>query len=196
MKTNVALMMADGLEECEALNVLDVLRRAGVDVKTVSINGKSHVLGSHEIGIDCDTDIADLLADGTEAAADALDMLILPGGMPGTKYLGECEPLVKLIAAMDQRGKWLGAICAAPMVYAQCGVLNGRNATCYPGCDPVLKENGAAFREDKVVIDGHVVTSRGLGTAISFGLTLIGVLLGKEKAEEIRASIVSEDPIF
>ena len=196
---NVIIMMADGLEECEALNVVDVLRRAGIDLKMVSINGKKHVDGSHGIGIDTDLDLSDLLPDGVEGAAtlaDKLDMVILPGGMPGTKYLGSDARLIGLIAEMDKREKWLTAICAAPTVYAQAGLLTGRKATCYPALLDVLDEHGADVSEEKVVIDGHFVTSRGLGTAMSFGLTLTKVLISQEKAEEVRADIVSTDEIF
>ena len=196
---NVIIMMADGLEECEALNVVDVLRRAGIDLKMVSINGKKHVDGSHGIGIDTDLDLSDLLPDGAEGAAalaDKLDMVILPGGMPGTKHLGSDARLIGLIAEMDKREKWLAAICAAPTVYAQAGLLTGRKATCYPALLDVLDEHGADVSEEKVVIDGHFVTSRGLGTAMSFGLTLIKVLISQEKAEEVRADIVSTDDIF
>lgn len=196
-KTDVILMMADGLEECEALNTLDVLRRAGVDVATVSINGKKHVVGSHDIGIDCDMDLAELLADKStaEVAAD-LQMLILPGGMPGTNNLGDCAPLVGLIGEMNKQGKWLAAICAAPMVFAHTGVLTGHEAICYPGCEGVLEENGATIKTEAVVVDENFVTSRGLGTAISFGLTLVRVLMGELKAHEVRDSIVSKDEIF
>lgn len=196
---NVIIMMADGLEECEALNVVDVLRRAGIDLKMVSINGKKHVDGSHGIGIDTDLDLSDLLPDGVEGAAalaDKLDMVILPGGMPGTTYLGSDARLIGLIAEMDKREKWLAAICAAPTVYAQAGLLTGRKATCYPALLDVLDEHGADVSEEKVVIDGHFVTSRGLGTAMSFGLTLAKVLISQEKAEEVRADIVSTDDIF
>lgn len=193
---DVVLMMADGCEECEALNTLDVLRRGGVDVATVCINGKKHVVGSHDIGIDCDMDLSELLADGAAEVAAGLRMLILPGGMPGTKHLGDCAPLVGLIGEMNKQEKWLAAICAAPMVYAQTGVLTGHEAICYPGFEPVLEENGATIKEEAVVVDSHFITSRGLGTAISFGLTCLRVLMGEVKAYEIRDSIVSKDPIF
>ena len=194
---NVVIMMADGLEECEALNVVDVLRRAGVGVKMVSINGKKHVDGSNGIAIDTDMDIADLFADREAfAVADELDMVILPGGMPGTTNLANCGQLIGLIAEMDKKEKWLAAICAAPSVYAQAGLLTGHRATCYPAFMEVLDEHGAKTEETPVVVDGHFVTSRGLGTAISFGFTLIRILCGKEKAAEVRDSIISDAPVF
>lgn len=197
MKADVILMMADGLEECEALNTLDILRRGGVNVATVSINGKKHVVSAHDVGIDCDCDLAELLADRSAAEiANDLQMLILPGGMPGTKYLGCCAPLIGLIGEMNKREKWLAAICAAPTVYAQCGVLTGHEAICYPGMENILDENGAAVKEEAVVVDGNFVTSRGLGTSISFGLTLVRVLMGEVKAYEVRDSIVSKDQVF
>ena len=195
----VIIMMADGLEECEALNVVDVLRRAEIDVQMVSINGKKHVDGSHGIGIDTDADLSELMPEGIEDAgklAGELDMLILPGGMPGTKYLGSDARLIGLIAEMDKREKWLTAICAAPSVYAQAGILTGYRATCYPAFMDMLDEHGANITEDGAVVDGHFVTSRGLGTAISFGLTLVKVLLGAEKAEAVRDEIVSKAEIY
>ena len=194
---NVLIMMADGLEECEALNVVDVLRRAEIDVKMVSINGKKHVVGSHGIGIDTDLDLGDLLADKSAAdLASELDMLILPGGMPGTKYLGDDARLIGLIAEMDKQDKWLAAICAAPTVYAQAGLLTGHKATCYPAMLEVLDELGAQISNDKAVIDGHFVTSRGLGTAITLGLTLVKILIDQKTAEELREDIVSTDEII
>ena len=192
-----ALLMAEGLEECEALNVVDLLRRAGVDVRTVSLNADRHVTGSNGIGIDTDMTMDELYADREAfAAAEDLEMLILPGGMPGTKNLGNSAKVIGLIAEMNRQEKWLAAICAAPSVFAQAGFLTGRKATSYPAFMEVLDEAGAQIQEKAVVVDGHFVTSRGLGTAIPFGLTLIRVLKGQEKAEEIRDSIVSDDAIF
>ena len=116
------------------------------------------------------------------------DMLVIPGGMPGTKYLGEYQPLCDLLTDFYKQGKKVAAICAAPTVFAALGFLEGRKATAYPSCMDGLK--GAERSLDSVVIDGNVTTSRGLGTAVDFALSLIGQLLGEKTADEIAESVV------
>ena len=175
------IFLADGFEEIEGLTVVDILRRAGVEVTTVSIMGKKTIVGAHKITLEADEVFEDCnFSDG--------DMFVLPGGMPGTLHLGEHQYLAELLKKADQEKKGIAAICAAPTVFAQIGLLHGKKATAYPSCMDGL---GDAVRlEDNVVVDGNITTSRGLGTAIDFSLSLISQLLGQEKADQIAESVV------
>lgn len=179
----VYIFFADGFEDIEGLAVVDLLRRAGIDIQTVSIKETREVTTSH--GVELKTD----LTFGETDFSDA-ELLVLPGGMPGTRYLGEYQPLVELLERFYKKKGRIAAICAAPSVFAKLGFLNGRKATSYPSFQTALEEAGAVYTEEAAVVDGHVTTSRGFGTAIDFGLALITQLKGKEKAEEIRKSIV------
>ncbi|MCD8018176.1 MAG: DJ-1/PfpI family protein [Clostridiales bacterium] len=176
----VYVFLADGFEEVEGLTAVDLLRRAGADVKMVSIMGRQKIQGSHGISVEADM----LFDDLTETA----DMLVLPGGLPGTNYLREHDGLAELLKKQYEAKRWVAAICAAPSVFAGLGFLEGRKATSYPGC--VDDTQCGTYLEEPAVVDGNVVTSRGVGTAIPFALTLIEVLVGKDKAEEIAASII------
>lgn len=181
MSKKVYIFLADGFEDIEGLTVVDLMRRAGIEIITVSIKETKEVTTSHNIPLLTDTVF------GETDFSDA-DMLVLPGGMPGTKYLGAYKPLTDLLESFYNKGGKIAAICAAPTVFASLGFLKGRKATAYPSC---MADLGDAVRsEEKVVIDGNVTTSRGLGTAIDFSLSLIAQLLGEEKAEEIAESIV------
>lgn len=175
------LFFATGFEEVEALTVVDILRRGGVDCKTVSIMGQPDVTSSHKVTVR-----ADLLFEEQDLA-DA-DMLIMPGGIPGTPNLKAHEGLSKLIRQYQADGKYLAAVCAAPTIYGEMGLLEGRNATCYPGMEDGLI--GAKFCADKVVCDGQFITSRGMGTCIDFGLTLLAKLTDEENARNIASKIV------
>ncbi|MDE5778288.1 MAG: DJ-1/PfpI family protein [Lachnospiraceae bacterium] len=175
------LFLATGFEEVEALTVLDILRRGGVECDTVSIMGDYDVTSSHAVTVR-----ADLLFDEKELTDG--DMLILPGGIPGTPNLKAHEGLAKLINTYKDAGKYLAAVCAAPTVYGEMGLLEGKNATCFPGLEDGLK--GANHKTDKVVTDGQFITSRGMGTCIDFGLTLLTLLDSEEKADEIAKKIV------
>ena len=176
----VYLFLADGCEEVEALTTVDLLRRADVDVRTVSIMGRRNVIGSHKIEIMADTVFEDI--NGTA------EMLILPGGMPGTTNLAAHVGLDQMIREYAGQGRYLAAICAAPTVYGEKGLLTGKKATCYPGMEKGL--TGAIVSNDKVVVDGNVITSRGLGTAIDFALKLIEILKDKTLADSIAEKIV------
>lgn len=178
----VYVFFADGFEEVEGLTAVDLVRRAGVDLRMVSVTGEKKVCGSHGIAIDTDMLIEDI--DG-EA-----EMLVLPGGMPGTTHLMEHEALGMMLKKQYEAGKWIAAICAAPSVFAAYGFLKGRKATSYPG--KVTEEDCASYVEDAVAIDGNVVTSRGVGTAIPFALALIEILKDKETADRIASSIIYE----
>lgn len=177
----VYIFLADGFEDIEGLTVVDLMRRAEIDIKTVSIKDTKEVMTSH--GIPLLTDLTFNEADFTDA-----DMLVLPGGMPGTRYLGGFKPLTELLTEFYNAGKKVAAICAAPSILGGLGFLKGRKAVCYPGFEEMLE--GAQVTTDSVVVDGNVTTSRGLGTAIDFALSLIGQLKGTEKAEAIAEGII------
>ena len=177
----VSVFLADGFEEIEGLTVVDLLRRAGVEVATVSITGDYTIHGAHGIDVQADKLFEDMNYDGQ-------DMLVLPGGMPGTLNLGAHEGLEALLNKFYDERKYLAAICAAPSVFGQYGFLKGRKATSYPGFEEQL--TGAECVTDAVVVDEFVITSRGMGTAIPFSLSLIEVLIGSDKANEIGKSII------
>lgn len=177
----VYLFFAEGFEEVEALTVVDILRRGGIDCKTVSVTGDYDVTSSHAVTVR-----ADLLFDETDLS-DA-DMLVLPGGIPGTPNLRAHKGLEKLILDYHAAGKYLAAVCAAPTVYGEMGLLKGKNATCYPSCEDGLI--GANFLEDRVVCDGQFITSRGMGTCVEFGLALLEKLTDKETATTIGKKII------
>ena len=177
----VVVFLADGFEEVEGLTAVDLLRRAGAVVETVSVMGKLQIDGAHGIQVE-----ADELFE--KAFFDDAELLVLPGGMPGTKYLGDYKPLTDLVTDFYKKGGKVAAICAAPTVLASLGILNGKKATAYPSCMEGLA--GAETSLESVVVDENVTTSRGLGTAIDFALSLIGQLLGEERADEIAESVV------
>lgn len=176
----VYIFLADGYEEIEGLTVVDLLRRANIDISMVSITGNKLVTGAHQI-----TSETDVLFD--EADFKDADMLVLPGGMPGTTHLMEHEGLDKLLKNFNAKGKPLAAICAAPSVLGVKGLLNGKNATCYPGNEDKLI--GAHIINTAVVADGNIITSRGMGTAIDFSLFLIKSIKGEEEAIRIADKI-------
>ncbi len=176
-----AIFLAEGFEEIEALTVVDLLRRANIDITTVSITGKKNVTGSHNITVEADITIDEL-------DFDSQDMLILPGGMPGTTNLDACEPLKAQIKKFNDNGKLLAAICAAPTVYGKMGLLDGKKACCYPGREPDLI--GAIPQTSSVTKDGNFITSRGMGTAIDFGLAIIEQFQGIDAAKDMADKIV------
>lgn len=179
--SKVYIFLADGFEDIEGLTVVDLMRRAGIDIETISIKKTREVVTSHHI-----TMYADRIFENTDFS-DA-DLLVLPGGMPGTKYLGEYGPLAELLEDFYGKGGRIAAICAAPSIFSALGFLKGRKATAYPSF--MEKLDGADAVEDEVTVDGNVTTSRGLGTAIPFALSLIEQLMGKEKADQIAESVV------
>jgi protein deglycase len=175
------LFLATGFEETEAIAVLDVLRRAGLDVQSISISDSTLVTGAHGITVQ-----ADLLLESFDLS-DA-DMLILPGGMPGTRNLNSNEALKSLLTEHAKKGKDLAAICAAPMVLGQLGLLEGKEATCYPGNEQQLK--GARISEYMVVQDDRLITAAGPGVALDFALQIVEFYLGEEKAEDISKAML------
>lgn len=176
----VYVFLADGFEEIEGLTVVDLCRRAKLDCVTVSITGNTEITGSHGIRLYADrTFEADSLSDA--------DMLVLPGGMPGTKHLMEHTGLKDLLCSYNTNQKYLAAICAAPSVLGNHGLLQGKNATCFPGFEDQLA--GATLSEEAVVIDGNIITSRGFGTAIDFGLAIVEILTDHATAAELADKI-------
>lgn len=179
--SKVYVFLAEGFEEIEGLTVVDLLRRAGVETEMVSVMDGKQIKGSHGIKVTADSMFDD--ADFSDA-----DILVLPGGMPGTLNLGNHTGLCEILKKHYEAGKMVAAICAAPSVFGELGFLKGRIATCYPGFESKLE--GAIVCATKVAVDENVITSRGLGTAIEFALKLIEVLVGLEKSMEIREGII------
>lgn len=177
----VYVFLAEGFEEIEGLTVVDILRRAGVETVMVSVNGQIMVKGSHGIVTAADRVFED---GGFEDGV----MFVLPGGMPGTRYLGAHEGLCALLKEKAAQGCRIAAICAAPSVLGGLGLLEGHQAVCYPGFEEML--NGAEVLSDPVAVSGNITTSRGMGTAIPFALALTAQLVGEEKAENLAKSIL------
>lgn len=176
-----AIFLANGFEEIEALTVVDVLRRAQIDITMVSITGSKTVEGAHGIKVEAD-EIIEIYN------FDSADMLILPGGMPGTKNLDACAPLKKEIEKFASEGKMLAAICAAPTIFGRMGLLKGKKACCYPGLEDNLL--GADVKFDPAVKDGNFITGRGMGTAIPFALSILEHFKGADVAKDMANAIV------
>lgn len=176
----IYVFLADGFEEIEALTPVDFLRRAGIDVKTVAVSGKSAV-GSHNIEVKADMCLEDIVLD------ENTDGIILPGGMPGSKNLDENKTVQNAIDYCVKENRLLCAICAAPFILGKKGVLQNKNATCFPGFECYLK--GANVRSDGVVRSGNIITAKGAGVAWEFGCEIAAAIIGKEKAEEILNSV-------
>ena len=177
---SVYVFCADGFEEVEGLTAVDLLRRAGVSVTMVSIMGRTKITGARNISVNTDILIEDI--------KEEADMLVLPGGMPGTLHLKDHEGLGKLLQKAYKNEKYLAAICAAPTVFEKYGFLEGRKATSYPAMEEELKS--ADYQTDKVVVDGKIITSRGMGTAIDFAAKLVEIIKGTKEKDELLKSIV------
>ena len=171
----VYVFLADGFEEIEAIAPIDIMRRANIEVKTVGVTGKT-VTGAHGIEITSDLSLGDV------SLCDA-NLLFLPGGMPGTTNLLENNTLKDLILSANEKGIYISAICAAPMILGSLGLLNGKKATCFPGFEEYL--NGAALSSKKVVFDGNTITSKGAGTAHLLGFKFVEILKSKDLADEL-----------
>lgn len=178
-----AIFFADGCEEIEGLTVVDLLYRAGIPCTKVSINDIPEVTSSHEVTFRTDTTI-------TELDFSEYDMLILPGGVPGTPNLRACDKLMEEVVSFHKEGKQIAAICAAPGIFAELGLLKGIPATCNPSRDDLLTENGAILKENKVVVSGNIITSRAMGTAIPFGLAIVEHYLGRDTARALGENIL------
>lgn len=176
--------LANGFEEIEALTIVDLLRRADLQVQTVSITGDKKVMGTHGIPVE-----ADILYQ--EADYEQCEMIVLPGGLPGADYLGEHEGLTKHIRCFAENDKYLAAICAAPMVFGAQGILEGKKATIYPGMEDRLI--GAEPQNEKVVVDGKIITSRGPATAMPFAIKLVELLKGKPAAADLAKGLLWQE---
>ncbi len=181
--STVAVFLADGFEEIEALTVVDLCRRAGIDTPMVSITEDSAVTGSHGIQVMADEVIAGI-------DFENVDMIVLPGGMPGTLNLEKCAPLMEQVKAFYDNGKYIGAICAAPTVFGRLGLLKDREACCYPSMENELICKKVS--QKSVVISDHVITSRGMGTAMDFGLAIVEHFKGNEVADKLAKAVVYE----
>ena len=178
---DTAIFLANGFEEIEGLMVVDLLRRVGIKVDMVSISDSTAVTGSHGITVTADMLLKDV-------DFDAYELLVLPGGMPGTTRLGECEVLCGELIKACNNGKKIAAICAAPTVFGKLGLLNGKKACCYPDMEDGL--TGAEVSFEPVTVDGNITTSRGLGTALPFALALIEQLMDKQTADDLAKKVV------
>jgi len=181
--SEVYVFFATGFEEIEGLTCVDLMRRADIDVTTVSVTGEHTVVGSHKIPVQMDK-----LFD--EVDFGQAKMLVLPGGGPGTKNLEHCEefePLMKQIDAFVKEGKAVAAICAAPSILGHRGHLNGKNAICFPGFEEQLM--GATIVEQGAVRDGQIITGRGMGASVDFGLAIVEFFKGKEAADALAKKI-------
>jgi len=183
MTKKVALFIADGSEEVEAITPVDLLRRAKIDVDVVSIMESKTITASRGVVITADKLISEIdFAD--------YDMLVLPGGVKGTNNLNDCEVLKENIRKFNDSGKGIAAICAAPTVFAGMGILDGKKATCNPGFWDKLKEGGALLDEDsKAVTCGNIITSQAMGTSVDFGLAIVSYLAGDKEAADLKANI-------
>lgn len=180
MKT-VFIFLADGFEEAEALVTVDVLRRAGFQVQTMSISGSKQVTGAHGILVTADA----LMNDVDFSIADCL---VLPGGMPGTTNLDQNEKVKSLLIAHYQKGKLLAAICAAPLVLGRLGFLKGKEAVCYPGFEKYLE--GATIVKGKIVFNGNILTAKGPGCVFEFAMKLVEILIDKDLAKQVSDGLI------
>jgi 4-methyl-5(b-hydroxyethyl)-thiazole monophosphate biosynthesis len=176
---HAVVVLADGFEEVEAVTVIDLLRRAGVSVTMLGLDG-IEVRGAHDLWVRADLMLGDF--------GEPYDALVLPGGGPGTARLAESRPLLELVRSANAQGKLCAAICAAPTVFAKAGIIDNKKATCYPGCENKMAV--AIMSEDAVVIDGNIITSRSAGTAIPFALEIISALMGETVEESVRDAIL------
>ena len=177
----VYIFLADGFEEIEALCVLDFLRRAGVETKTVGISGKT-ATGSHKIPVICDIEASSLTGN------EDFDMIILPGGLPGANNLDESPLVNKFIEKVVSQDKFIAAICAAPFILGKRGILSGKRACCYPGFEKELI--GANVSYDGCVRDGKIITARAMGKSHDFALEIIEALCGREVRENLAKSVL------
>lgn len=178
----IAVQLAEGFEEIEAVSIIDVLRRAEIEVVTVSITGNVEVNGAHHIKI-----IADQLFE--EVNFSEMDMIVLPGGIPGALNLKKHEGLKNQILDFHKNNKALGAICAAPLVYGNLEILKNKTVTCYPGFEDQL--TGANVTSENVEISGKIVTGKGAGVAIEFALKIVEIFKGKELANDLARKMIA-----
>ncbi len=191
MKT-VLLLLSNGVEEIEAIVIIDLLRRAGIEVLTAAVQNEGNLLvrGSHGIGIQADKDFQEILLQDE----NGFDMLILPGG-PAVDFLSANDQVIKFVQQCSQKGMAIAAICAAPLILAKAGLLKNKTVTSFPGARESLLADIKAYSEERVMQDGNLITSRGAGTAEEFAFALIEFLFGKENllAQKIQRQIVARE---
>ncbi len=180
----VFIHLAEGFEEIEAITIIDVLRRAGLNVLTVSISDNIQVTGAHQITV-----LADQVFSETDYSK--AEMIILPGGMPGSSNLDQHAGLKEQIAKFNLQKKWIGAICAAPFVLGKLDILRDHEAVCYPGYEKFLE--GAKVSQAQVAVSEHLITSRGVGTALPFALTIVEKLVSAEKARQLAEAMLVQN---
>jgi 4-methyl-5(b-hydroxyethyl)-thiazole monophosphate biosynthesis len=179
--TKIAVFLADGFEEIEALTVVDICRRAGYSVKMIATKDRDTCIGAHDICVQTDQHISDL-------DFKTLDMLVLPGGKRGTEGLKTCGELMKQLQSFHRQKKYIAAICAAPSILGELGILRCVKACSYPDFEEKL--TGAEVLREEVVTDGHLITSRGMGTSIAFALAIVARFSGEEEAQSMADTIV------
>jgi 4-methyl-5(b-hydroxyethyl)-thiazole monophosphate biosynthesis len=179
--SKILIPLAEGFEEIEAVTNIDILRRAGLDVLTAGIDSKE-IKGDHDINLRADIEIKDV--DSSDVSA-----VVLPGGMPGAANLRNSSKLLQLIREVNEKDGLCAAVCAAPIVLEAAGVLEGKNATSYPGfSDEMVSAN---YQEERVVVDGNIITARGPGVAEEFALTIVEYLLSGKDRKELAASMLA-----
>ena len=177
----VAVFFGAGYEEIEALAVVDILRRGNVEVTMVGVKEKT-VVGAHEISVNMDTTVE-------EINYEAFDMIVLPGGVPGVNHLMACESLMEALKQFKAQNKWIAAICAAPSILGQLGLLKGEEAICYPGYEEKLI--GCKVSTKQVVVSGKIVTAKGAGVALDFGYKLLEIIQGEGLSNKIRTGMIA-----
>ena len=182
--SKVLVPLARGFEEIEAVSIIDVLRRADIEVQVASLDENSSVKGANGITVVSDMQIKDV-------HVDELDMIVLPGGVEGTYALAEDENVLRILKEMDSKGKNIGAICAAPFALNKAGVLK-HNYTCYPSFEEYIREDGYMGDKAMVIEDENVMTSRGPGTAICFALEIVKKLEGEEMYESLKSGLLAD----
>lgn len=185
------IFFANGFEETEALAPIDVLRRGGVDIRIVSIYDDRTVTGSHRIPMIADMSFPEFLEEVRLEGTTAGDIMVFPGGMPGSTNLAACDRLMGLMLDHYAAGGSVAAICAAPsVVLSKLPGLAGKTMTCYDGFEPALLEKGVKHTKEGVATDGNIITGRGAGHAVAFGLAILAHLKEKETADKVAASIM------
>lgn len=174
--------LSNGFEEVEALAPIDILRRGGIEAQTVSITGDRYVETSHGITLK-----TDLLIEDIDSLDDA-DVLMLPGGLPGATNLNKHRGVRQALLAQYQAGRYVAAICAAPLVLGSIGILQGKRATCYPGFEKRM--TGATYTQEQITIDGNIITGKGPGASLAFGYAILGLLTSPEAVAELQQQMM------
>jgi 4-methyl-5(b-hydroxyethyl)-thiazole monophosphate biosynthesis len=194
MTKKVIVFLAEGFEEVEAITPVDYLRRAGIEVIAAAVGKSPSVTGSHGIQVRADSTL-----DGVQLKASCWDGAVCPGGLPGADNLAASKETAAFLKKMTEAGKWVCAICAAPArVLAPLGILAGKSFTCFPGEEaavlaPGSASPGAIWKQDRVVVDANIITSRGAGTAGEFACAIIGKLCGEEEAEKLAGRVLLKE---